>query len=103
TLWIDSSVDPNVLKVWKLGEWVKQNLSIEELDPEFSGIVDDLKEFTIKAASDGVITSGEKLNVKLLLVELTGSPMTTSMPTITQIDNSKSGQVYQARAGSLAA
>lgn len=104
TLWIDTSVDPNKLFSWSGTQWIEQTLSIEGLDPEFHQEVDDLKKFAQDAANDGIITSSEKLNIKLLLVQITGDTLAGSnLPTLETIDTAKGGQVYLARAEALAA
>ncbi|MFE4029138.1 hypothetical protein ACFX4N_23575 [Priestia sp. YIM B13551] len=104
TLWIDTSIDPNKLYSWNGFNWIEQTLSIAALDPEFDQAVQDLKDFAKNAVDDGKLSAGEKLNIKLLLVEMTGSTMSGStLPTLTEIDSTiKGGQVYMARAEALA-
>lgn len=100
-LWIDISVEPNKLKSWNEASktWIEQTLSIEGLDPGFHQEVEGLKTFVSNASNDGVIQTSEKLNIKLLLVEITGDALTgTSLPTLTTIDTAKGGQIYLARA-----
>ncbi|MEK1828993.1 hypothetical protein AAAC51_07540 [Priestia megaterium] len=104
TLWIDTSEEPNKLYSWDGSNWVEQTLSVGALDPDFHDEVQDLKQFAKDAADDGMISSGEKLNIKLLLVEITGETNFSSvLPTLTQIDTYKSGQVFMARAEAKAA
>lgn len=104
TLWIDTSVDPNKLYSWNGSNWIEQTLSVSALDPEFDQQVQDLKEFAKNAADDGMLSSGEKLNIKLLLVEITGETVfDATLPTLTEIDASKAGQVYMIRAEAKAA
>lgn len=104
TLWIDTSVDPNKLYSWNGSNWIEQTLSVSALDPDFDQQVQDLKDFAKNAADDGMLSSGEKLNIKLLLVEITGETIFDStLPTLTEIDASKAGQVYMIRAEAKAA
>ncbi|WP_255256163.1 phage head spike fiber domain-containing protein [Bacillus mycoides] len=105
-LWIDTSVTPNILKSWNAvsNKWVEQTLSIGGLDPNFDKDVQNLKKFVTDASNDGIIQTSEKLNVKLLLVEITGDILAgTTLPTLATIDTAKGGQVYLARAEARAA
>ncbi|MEK5051510.1 phage head spike fiber domain-containing protein [Bacillus sp. FSL P2-0099] len=105
-LWIDTSVTPNILKSWSAvsNKWVEQTLSIGGLDPNFDKDVQNLKQFVTDASNDGIIQTSEKLNVKLLLVEITGDILAgTTLPTLATIDTAKGGQVYLARAEARAA
>ncbi|MED3396467.1 carbohydrate binding domain-containing protein [Bacillus wiedmannii] len=98
-LWIDTTKDPNTLSSWDGTNWVEQSLSISSLDPSFYQDVEKLKDFADKAGSDGIITSGEKANIKLILLEITGDTLSgQTLPTIATIDTAKGGQVYLARA-----
>lgn len=104
TLWVDTSVDPNKIYRWENGTWINQTLSIEGLDPDFNEQVEYLKTSVQNASSDGVISSGEKLSVKLLLVQMTGDSLTgDSLPTIENIDFTKGGEVYSVRQEAMAA
>ncbi|PFP65371.1 hypothetical protein COK00_12305, partial [Bacillus cereus] len=98
-LWIDTTKDPNTLNSWDGTNWVEQSLSISALDPSFYQDVEKLKDFADKAGSDGIITSGEKANIKLILMEITGDVLSgQTLPTLATIDTAKGGQVYLARA-----
>ncbi|WP_230876743.1 hypothetical protein [Bacillus sp. SRB3LM] len=98
-LWIDTTKDPNTLNSWDGINWVEQSLSISALDPSFYQDVEKLKDFADKAGSDGIITSGEKVNIKLILMEITGDVLSgQTLPTLATIDTAKGGQVYLARA-----
>ncbi|UOE58060.1 discoidin domain-containing protein [Cytobacillus oceanisediminis] len=98
-LWIDDSVSPSKLYSWSNGTWVEQTLSIAALDPGFYDEVQDLKDFARNSADDGLISNNEKLNIKLLLVEITGDTLTDStLPTLAEADGIKGGQVYMVRA-----
>ncbi|TNP18947.1 hypothetical protein FHY73_14655 [Bacillus tropicus] len=98
-LWIDTTKDPNTLNSWDGINWVEQSLSISALDPSFYQDVEKLKDFADKAGSDGIITSGEKANIKLILMEITGDVLSgQTLPTLATIDTAKGGQVYLARA-----
>ncbi|PHD66994.1 hypothetical protein COF61_07475 [Bacillus toyonensis] len=98
-LWIDTTKDPNTLNSWDGTHWVEQSLSISTLDPSFYQDVEKLKDFADKAGSDGIISSGEKANIKLILLEITGDTLSgQTLPTIATIDTAKGGQVYLARA-----
>lgn len=98
-LWIDTTKDPNTLNSWDGTNWVEQSLSISSLDPSFYQDVEKLKDFADKAGSDGIISSGEKANIKLILMEITGDVLSgQTLPTLTTIDTAKGGQVYLARA-----
>lgn len=98
-LWIDTTKDPNTLNSWDGINWVEQSLSISALDPSFYQDVEKLKDFADKAGSDGIITSGEKANIKLILMEITGDVLSgQALPTLATIDTAKGGQVYLARA-----
>ncbi|MED2868762.1 carbohydrate binding domain-containing protein [Bacillus thuringiensis] len=98
-LWIDTTKDPNTLSSWDGTNWVEQSLSISSLDPSFYQDVEKLKDFADKAGSDGIISSGEKANIKLILLEITGDTLSgQTLPTIATIDTAKGGQVYLARA-----
>ncbi|HDX9658579.1 TPA: carbohydrate binding domain-containing protein [Bacillus toyonensis] len=98
-LWIDTTKDPNTLSSWDGTNWIEQSLSISSLDPSFYQDVEKLKDFADKAGSDGIISSGEKANIKLILLEITGDTLSgQTLPTIATIDTAKGGQVYLARA-----
>ncbi|MGE7726771.1 phage head spike fiber domain-containing protein [Bacillus cereus] len=98
-LWIDTTKDPNTLNSWDGINWVEQSLSISSLDPSFYQDVEKLKDFADKAGSDGIITSGEKANIKLILMEITGDVLSgQTLPTLATIDTAKGGQVYLVRA-----
>lgn len=98
-LWIDTTKDPNTLNSWDGINWVEQSLSISALDPSFYRDVEKLKDFADKAGSDGIITSGEKANIKLILMEITGDVLSgQTLPTLATIDTAKGGQVYLSRA-----
>ncbi|MDW4536178.1 carbohydrate binding domain-containing protein [Bacillus cereus] len=98
-LWIDTTKDPNTLSSWDGTNWVEQSLSISSLDPSFYRDVEKLKDFADKAGSDGIISSGEKANIKLILMEITGDVLSgQTLPTLETIDKAKGGQVYLARA-----
>ncbi|WP_255481382.1 carbohydrate binding domain-containing protein [Bacillus sp. BF2-3] len=98
-LWIDTTKDPNTLNSWDGINWVEQSLSISALDPSFYQDVEKLKDFADKAGSDGIITSGEKANIKLILMEITGDVLSgQTLPTLATIDTAKGGQVYLSRA-----
>ncbi|MEC4620943.1 carbohydrate binding domain-containing protein [Bacillus paranthracis] len=98
-LWIDTTKDPNTLNSWDGTNWVEQSLSISSLDPSFYQDVEKLKDFADKAGSDGIISSGEKANIKLILMEITGDVLSgQTLPTLATIDTAKGGQVYLARA-----
>lgn len=98
-LWIDTTKDPNTLSSWDGTNWVEQSLSISSLDPSFYQDVEKLKDFADKAGSDGIISSGEKANIKLILMEITGDVLSgQTLPTLETIDKAKGGQVYLARA-----
>ncbi|WP_242475677.1 carbohydrate binding domain-containing protein [Bacillus cereus group sp. N6] len=98
-LWIDTTKDPNTLNSWDGTHWVEQSLSISALDPSFYQDVEKLKEFADKAGSDGIISSSEKANIKLILLEITGDVLSgQTLPTLATIDTAKGGQVYLARA-----
>ena len=98
TLWIDNSKNPSVLYTWNGSAWVEQHLSIESLDPDFKEDLDNelesLKDLVNKYGNDGILTNGEKLNIKLLLVELTGQSISgNSLPTLATIQSNNGGQV----------
>ncbi|WP_144596509.1 phage head spike fiber domain-containing protein [Bacillus cereus] len=98
-LWIDTTKNPNTLSSWDGTNWVEQSLSISSLDPSFYQDVEKLKDFADKAGSDGIISSGEKANIKLILMEITGDVLSgQTLPTLETIDKAKGGQVYLARA-----
>ncbi|MED2040439.1 carbohydrate binding domain-containing protein [Bacillus wiedmannii] len=98
-LWIDTTKDPNTLNSWDGTIWVEQSLSISALDPSFYQDVEKLKDFADKAGSDGIISSGEKVNIKLILMEITGDVLSgQTLPTLATIDKAKGGQAYLARA-----
>ena len=98
-LWIDTTKDPNTLSSWDGTNWGEQSLSISSLDPSFYQDVEKLKDFADKAGSDGIISSGEKANIKLILMEITGDVLSGQiLPTLATIDTAKGGQVYLARA-----
>ncbi|MEX3713327.1 carbohydrate binding domain-containing protein [Cytobacillus horneckiae] len=99
TLWIDTSVEPNRLMSWNGSDWIEQTLSIEALDPKFNDMIEDMRTIVNNASSDGFLSSSEKLNVKLLLVEITGDTLTGSLlPTIAAMDAVRGGQIYMIRA-----
>lgn len=104
TLWIDTSTTPNKLFSWSGSVWVPQSLDISALDPEFHEEVETIKTFVLNASGDGYISASEKLNTKLLLVEITGDTLAgDTLPTMTTIDSRPGGQVYLTRAEARAA
>lgn len=109
-LWIDTSVNPPVLRKWveqsselgtpSDGYWEVQSLSLEGLDPDQYNNIVDLQGTLTDMASDSAISQQERLQVQSTLTTITGVKLdstNTTMPTLSSIDLSQSGEVYSVR------
>ena len=100
TLWIDTSVTPNVLKIYNAAtkQWVKQSLSLSDLDKESWDLLDEMSRNVLAIADDQKITQGERIPIREKVMAITGaSTIGLTLPTVAQIDTSKLGEVYGVR------
>lgn len=100
TLWMDTSGEKNVLKQWdsSLSAWVEVNLSIEDLDPDTWGDVEEVKQKISDMSQDSLISPGERIFVKEKLITITGQvTFGASLPDVATMDTNKQGEVYGVR------
>lgn len=104
TLWIDTSVRPSVLKIWKNGEWIPQTLDISQLDPDLAETIEKITEEIGNIANDNLVTYSERSVIVDKLMEIIGfviSSSATTMPTVQDLDRDKRGNFYQTRKSAL--
>jgi hypothetical protein len=99
TLWIDSSVNPNVLKKWDGTQWVPQSLDLGNLDPQSKQDINNSKITLSNMADDSILTQQERSYVKDQILKITGVVVADNgtMPTLASIDSSGVGDVATAR------
>lgn len=99
TLWIDNSVEPNVLKQWNGSSWIPQSLSLETLDPSKNEQLVDTVKKLVDYADDSKLTVLEKKSLKERLNNITGVALTntSTLPTASAIETSAKGEVYFVR------
>lgn len=97
TLWIDTSVNPSVLKNWNGSAWVPQTLDISNLDPvTVSNIITTLGNM----ADDNILDINERTTLKDQLTEIIGfviSNASATLPTASALDTSAKGDFYSVR------
>lgn len=108
-LWVDTSTTPSKLKIYKLGTWVPQTLSLIDLDPDYGaqkGKIDDL-------IDDAKLSHTERGDLATILYELipvlpsTGTALSlagTSADTAAELFAGatwQTGLVYQIRKAAL--
>lgn len=103
-LWIDTSVSPNVMKIRKAGAWVTQTLNLEQMDPTWTGGVEQgIENVTVtlgNMASDDKLTAIERklLNDKLFALLGQAPPASpTGLPAVSTVNGYTKGEYYQAR------
>jgi hypothetical protein len=99
TLWIDTSVNPNVLKRWNGTQWTPQTLDLGNLDPQAQQDIDNNKITLANMADDTILTRQERSYVKDLVTKIIGTIITDNgtMPTLATLDSSGVGDVATAR------
>ena len=99
TLWIDTSVNPNVLKRWNGTQWTPQTLDLGNLDPQAQQDIDNSKITLANMADDTILTRQERSYVKDLVTKIIGTIITDNgtMPTLATLDSSGVGDVATAR------
>lgn len=110
TLWIDSSVNPHVLKRWVVtmieagvtipGHWAIQTLSLGELDPEQNSKIDDSYTSLEDMAKDNRITQQERVAINEKLTFITGVNLLANSPslsTLIEADINTTGEIYNIR------
>jgi len=108
-LWVDTSTTPSKLKIYKLGVWVPQTLSLVDLDPDYGaqkGRIDDL-------IDDAKLSHTERGDLATILYELipilpaTGTALAqagTSADTAAELFTGatwQAGLIYQTRKAAL--
>lgn len=105
TLWIDTSVTPNILKSWNGSTWVNQSLDLSGIDPDAA---EDLSNATItlnSLSADNIITKIERSYIKDKVTNIIGTILsdTASMPNLTTVDTNGSGEAGSVRRESITA
>ncbi len=108
TLWLDSSVTPNILKKWNAGtsHWDTQTMDLSNLDPTADGSINSSAQKLLDMASDSVLSQSERIAVKADIAQMTGivpASNMTVMPTGTSLDVGLVGDYYNARAQAVSA
>ncbi|WP_160203514.1 hypothetical protein [Priestia megaterium] len=100
TLWLDTSVTPNMMKKWNGSAWIE----VGELDPNYSDTIDGIQKSIDDITSDSLIDYTERKILKDRITEIIGyviADSATTLPTITTLDGSSKGEVYSVRKQAL--
>ncbi|MBU4641251.1 carbohydrate-binding protein CenC [Bacillus toyonensis] len=100
TLWIDSSVKPNVMKMWDGKSWVVQSLDLASLDKDANDKIENATTTLSNLADDAKIDITERSYVKDKLANIIGSvlPDTANiLPVATALDSGGKGEFYSVR------
>ncbi|WP_425203195.1 hypothetical protein [Priestia megaterium] len=100
TLWLDTSVTPNMMKKWGGSSWV----DIGELDPNYSDTIENINKSIDDITSDSVIDYTERKILKDRITEIIGyviADNATTLPTASTLDNSGKGELYTVRKQAL--
>ncbi|PGO60730.1 poly-gamma-glutamate hydrolase family protein [Priestia megaterium] len=87
TLWIDSSVEPAMLKKWNGTTWDDMG----ELDPNLSETITDIQETLGNMANDGILNFQERQVIKDKLTEIIGYVPYDKTPFLSNYKNKTSG------------
>lgn len=104
TLWIDTSVTPNILKKWNGSGWVVQNLSLDGLDPTAATNISNVTTTLSSLSNDNVITKFERGYVKDKVTVIIGYVITdtANMPVLSTLDLGSAGEVSSVRKEAIA-
>ncbi|PGE68169.1 carbohydrate-binding protein CenC [Bacillus toyonensis] len=100
TLWIDSSVKPNVLKMWDGKNWVVQSLDLASLDKDANDKIENAATTLSNLADDSKIDITERSYVKDKLANIIGSVLpdtANTLPVATALDSGGKGEFYSVR------
>lgn len=99
-LWIDSSVKPNVLKMWDGKSWVVQSLDLASLDKDANDKIENATTTLSNLADDSKIDITERSYVKDKLANIIGSVLpdtANTLPVATALDSGGKGEFYSVR------
>ncbi|WP_144497379.1 carbohydrate binding domain-containing protein [Bacillus toyonensis] len=100
TLWIDSSVKPNVMKMWDGKSWVVQSLDLASLDKDANDKIENATTTLSNLADDSKIDITERSYVKDKLANIIGSVLpdtANTLPVATTLDSGGKGEFYSVR------
>ncbi|PGE75400.1 carbohydrate-binding protein CenC [Bacillus toyonensis] len=100
TLWIDSSVKPNVMKMWDGKSWVVQSLDLASLDKDANDKIENAATTLSNLADDSKIDITERSYVKDKLANIIGSVLpdtANTLPVATALDSGGKGEFYSVR------
>ncbi|EEL40486.1 Carbohydrate-binding CenC domain protein [Bacillus cereus Rock3-29] len=100
TLWIDSSVKPNVMKMWDGKSWVVQSLDLASLDKDANDKIENATTTLSNLADDSKIDITERSYVKDKLANIIGSVLpdtANTLPAATALDSGGKGEFYSVR------
>ncbi|AFU14579.1 Carbohydrate-binding CenC domain protein [Bacillus thuringiensis MC28] len=100
TLWIDSSVKPNVMKMWDGKSWVVQSLDLASLDKDANDKIENAATTLSNLADDSKIDITERSYVKDKLANIIGSVLpdtANTLPVATTLDSGGKGEFYSVR------
>lgn len=100
TLWLDTSVTPNMMKKWGGSSWV----DIGELDPNYSDTIENINKSIDDITSDNVIDYTERKILKDRITEIIGyviADNATTLPAASTLDSSGKGEFYTVRKQAL--
>lgn len=100
TLWIDTSVTPNMLKKWSGSAWI----NVGELDPDYSDTIENINKSIDDITSDSVIDYTERKILKDRITKIIGyviADNATTLPAASTLDSSGKGEFYTVRKQAL--
>ncbi|MFJ6034480.1 carbohydrate-binding protein CenC [Bacillus toyonensis] len=100
TLWIDSSIKPNVMKMWDGKSWVVQSLDLASLDKDANDKIENATTTLTNLADDAKIDITERSYVKDKLANIIGSVLpdtANTLPVATALDSGGKGEFYSVR------
>ncbi|HDR7324530.1 TPA: carbohydrate-binding protein CenC [Bacillus toyonensis] len=100
TLWIDSSVKPNVMKMWDGKSWVVQSLDLASLDKDANDKIENAATTLSNLADDSKIDITERSYVKDKLANIIGSVLpdtANTLPVATALDSGGKGEFSSVR------
>ncbi|PGC45100.1 carbohydrate-binding protein CenC, partial [Bacillus toyonensis] len=100
TLWIDSSVKPNIMKMWDGKSWVVQSLDLASLDKDANDKIENAATTLSNLADDSKIDITERSYVKDKLANIIGSVLpdtANTLPIATTLDSGGKGEFYSVR------
>ncbi|PGB80966.1 carbohydrate-binding protein CenC [Bacillus toyonensis] len=100
TLWIDSSVKPNVMKMWDGKSWVVQSLDLASLDKDANDKIENATITLSNLADDSKIDITERSYVKDKLANIIGSVLpdtANTLPVATALDSGGKGEFCSVR------